>query len=710
MRGAAPFWDNDPEAASPSPLWVTMSIRRAQAICYILMVSCLLAGVNAAPPAFGSLKGPNGGIEPVWSPDGTKLAFLSGTPTTPLNVWVVDTEGDGEPRQLTQFGARLKGWSGDGSAIFFHTLRGSTSAYYAIDVATGDRTPVLTFLPQDARQVVLSQDGGSAAYLRPHERHKDLWVADVAGASAHQLTEEMYVRTAAWSHDSGRLAFDVGGVAGMSTFVVSASGEVEPVRVFGGVGSEPSWSPDDSRLALLGMHTVIVVSAEGGDAKRLHVSQANRAPLDWAGEGKTLAFTSVQGSVLAVSTVDVESGEEDVVSTGWTYAGHARWSPDGGRLAFGATAVGGSVSDIYILDVGAEEPRRLTRASASFWDAQWAGDSASWVFLTNGGGAGRIQLRVGGIDGGAEGPALQLRPRSAPQVRWPQGSDRGLAFRGKNVWLVPRRGRVERLLDTAHPTWADLGPDGISVAYVRWDDGKPSLVVRPIAGGEEREVLSPPAAGLSYSKVAWSPTGGAIAFVRGGEICTVPAEGGDATVIWSGNSADDSMLLAPAWSPEGRWLVFGRFVKGEGQRLEIIVSDAGGGGSQVVASCDMEVEPGTISDWLSRPYAWSPGGGKLAFCLEQEGRPALYVAPVAEGVAGARILVRAEAAFPAWSPDGSELIYTALEGNVERIRLYGLSEGTDDVFEVEIGTAAGREAPDPGPGETIAQPEQEDGP
>nr|NIM48346.1 hypothetical protein [Gemmatimonadales bacterium] len=293
------------------------------------ILAALLAGVNAAGSAYGSDGRPNGGSKPVWSPDGTKVAFLSGTPNRPLNLWIAEAEGDSAPRQLTRLGARLTGWAADGKTLYCETMRGGSSSLYKVDVAAGVQTPALSFLPQGATDIAWSPEGSHVAYVVPHQEHRDLWVAGTDGTGHRQLTESLHVRSMDWSPAGDAIAFDVGGVAGRSTYTVDASGESEPTKVFGGIGSDPSWSPDASLLALVGMHSLTVVKTDGGGAKRLHVSQADRTPLDWSADGRRLAFTAVQGRTLGISTVDVETEEQVTIAAPWDLAGYARWSPDG---------------------------------------------------------------------------------------------------------------------------------------------------------------------------------------------------------------------------------------------------------------------------------------------------------------------------------------------------------------------------------------------
>jgi dipeptidyl aminopeptidase/acylaminoacyl peptidase len=438
------------------------------------------------------------------------------------------------------------------------------------------------------------------------------------------------------------------------------------------------------------MHSLTVVNTDGSGAKRLHVTQADRTSLDWSADGR-LAFTAVQGRTLWVSTVDAETEEEVAVAGPWDLAGHARWSPDSRLLAFEAAPPGGNITDVHVVEAEGGEAEPLTHARPSYWDSQWVGDTGAMLLLGNAGMVGTVELYLCDPGGAMCTRLLRFRDRTVPRIAWPRGSDTGIAVLGRHIWKLSPSGDSERLLETEHATWADLAPYGESLVYVRWQEHRPSLVVRQLADGAERELLSPPDPGLGYSKLAWAPAGGEIAFIRGGDLCTVPSEGGAVTVLWSGDEDANSTVLAPAWSADGAWLAFGRFRRQDGQHLDILVSSADGGGAGLVASCAVESEPGLLSDPLSSPYAWSPNSNELAFCLEERGRPAIYLASVLEGGIGTRELLRTEAAFPHWSPDGEQIAYTSLDGAADQIHLLRPADGADTVFEPTLSVPGGED-------------------
>jgi len=249
----------------------------------------------------------------------------------------------------------------------------------------------------------------------------------------------------------------------------------------------------------------------------------------------------------------------------------------------------------------------------------------------------------------------------------------------KKVWRLASAGAPTPLAVTDHPTWADVSPDGKSFAYVKWEDGSSAIVVRSLQDGSEQQLVPPPEAGLAYSKLSWSPSGEWLAFVRGEAVCLLAVERREMRVL-SESVEDDgrTTTLPPRWSRDGRWIAFGRFSPEHGQHLQLLVARAEEPEDvRVVASSTLESEAGAYGDPLSAPYAWSPDGKQLAFCLEQGDGPALYVVGIDGAEPALPVLLRRGAAYPAWAPEGRRIAFTALDGNREALRLYDLADGSE---------------------------------
>ena len=140
----------------------------------------------------GNNPGPDRG--PVWSPDGSRIAFtgslLENSGASQSDVFVVDIAG-GAPRNLTaamDYSASGVRWSSDGSEVFFTVANGLSSHLYVVSAEGGDPR---TILPDDEYiygGTRLSDDGtkliftGSSPYTSG-----EVFIADADGSNIEHV-------------------------------------------------------------------------------------------------------------------------------------------------------------------------------------------------------------------------------------------------------------------------------------------------------------------------------------------------------------------------------------------------------------------------------------------------------------------------------------------------------------------------------------------
>ena len=199
---------------------------------------------------------------------------------------------------------------------------------------------------------------------------------------------------------NGLIAFDTGG-----TIVVAnpdGSGR-HPLDVAAPIATDPSWSPDGTRIAFFEQtapHSpgaLFIANPDGSHAVEVTSSLRGSAPLldqpaAWSPDGQQLAFTAL--------TIGSADGDPHIVVVGVDGKGLTRvgppsieawdpaWSPDGTHIAFKGQASG--VAAMYVMDPAGSNARRITSVTIdtrsygdplAFRDPQWSPDGTRILFF-----------------------------------------------------------------------------------------------------------------------------------------------------------------------------------------------------------------------------------------------------------------------------------------------------------------------------------------
>jgi Tol biopolymer transport system component len=129
---------------------------------------------------------------PAWSPDGTKIAFLSDR-SGDFELWICGADGS-NPVRLTTFGGPgviNPRWSADGRRIIFSALTGPNSSFegYFINAKGGAPERIRAPAQRSMAYPILSRDGRWIYFIPgPQERAVEAWRIPSTGGEAVQIT------------------------------------------------------------------------------------------------------------------------------------------------------------------------------------------------------------------------------------------------------------------------------------------------------------------------------------------------------------------------------------------------------------------------------------------------------------------------------------------------------------------------------------------
>jgi TolB protein len=264
---------------------------------------------------------------PAWSPDGTRIAFQGNRDNAlgDQDVSVMNANGTGRIVVAGGTGDQeLPVWTPDGSAVVFQddTVDG-------LSIVNADGTGRRQFLG-DAEAPDFSPDGSRLAIRRPTDAF-NLWVVNANGTGGGRLTSNL-VSKPAFSPDGSRIIYSrfVDSTSRNDLFWVPSGGGSEVGETTGNfLDFSPDWQPIGPHPAIGGLSGLVA----GTPNPTLTVDGAGfvrRSVVRWNGQDRPTAFVGLTRLVAVLSPADVAAPGSASV--------HVFTSPSGGGLSAPATA------------------------------------------------------------------------------------------------------------------------------------------------------------------------------------------------------------------------------------------------------------------------------------------------------------------------------------------------------------------------------------
>jgi Tol biopolymer transport system component/imidazolonepropionase-like amidohydrolase len=517
--------------------------------------------------------------QPVWSPDGRRIAFQAYWGGD-YDIWAVNADGSGL-RQLTSgpFDDREPHWSPDGFRVVFSSDRGGSYDIWEVGVASGEARRV-TDAPGNEYGPAYSPDGTEVAYVADGGA-LGVWVTPRTGEPRLVVDfqsgrgEQLFAPS--WSPDGRRVAYNVEKYGSSELFVAPAeAGTGAPTRVSDEDEDvfpfRAQWT-EGGRLLYTADGQIRSRPAGGGPAEPVRFTATVRldrpsyrkvlrgfdrdGPHPVRGivspsvspDGARVAFTALGDLwVMPIGGTPERLTDDPFVET------DAMWSPDGTRLAYGSDRSG--AMEIWVHDLATGERRRLSEGGGSL--PVWSPDGTEIAYATGGFGS------ESGIHvmSSATGVSRTVRKglNSPGRVSWsPDGTQLGVSAH----WRYSTRFRegVNRalLIGLARVAADDDGPppevSGPSAAAFAGDVG---VLPEPVLQTNERWLDFLPHGSVGSRGTdgpVWSPDGHSMAYVSGGVLWTIAVSPrGDP--LGPPRRMTNEVADDPTWAGDSRSIVY----------------------------------------------------------------------------------------------------------------------------------------------------------
>lgn len=430
-----------------------------------------------------------------FSPDGKELAFVRGSSTGERALVLANADGSGERNLATRTGYHAfsfngPAWSPDGKSIVCAAAipepTGRLWSLVAVNGGDGSITPLTNQKWKSFGRISWLKEGNGIVFAATgleRTSTSQLWYLSYPSAEVQRITRDLQ---------------DYHGVSitSDSKTLISKQGQTTSSLWIG-----PSSDAD---------RAIRILSAKEDDAYLFYY----RTRFSWTPNGQIIYSAIVNGTP-SIWTMNDEGTGNRQLSSNPSDQGFPSMTNDGRHIIFVSDAAG--FLNVWRMDSDGRNETKLTTGEDESW--AWSSPDSRWIVYHSG--------KLG----------------------------------NRTVWRVPREGGKQEQLTDYPSICPVVSPDGNWIScYYRQETKAPwKLAIIPFDGGPPVKTFEVPENVVFQSLVRWTPDGLSLAYIKNQDgvsnIWTQPVNGGPAKQLT--NFKSDQIFWFD-WSPDGRQLAVSR--------------------------------------------------------------------------------------------------------------------------------------------------------
>ncbi len=250
---------------------------------------------------------------PVWAPNGLRIAFESSPFEGATQIHVMNYDGTGQAPITTNVNGDnfSPSWSHTNNRIAFVSNRTGSRDVYVINADGTGEIPVTTSTIGAEYSPVWSPTEDRIAFINePTSNQTFIYAMDADGARLQQLTFGGQEFNPVWSPDGSEIAYISGETGNLEIFVMDRFGlNQRNLTQHDASDTNPVWSPDGSEIAFVstrtgGMEIHRLNADDGSNVRRVTTHPAEDQNIAWSPDGTQIVFTDDGFGVFVVNLSD----------------------------------------------------------------------------------------------------------------------------------------------------------------------------------------------------------------------------------------------------------------------------------------------------------------------------------------------------------------------------------------------------------------------